>query len=65
MKDASVVWGPRMAFCDDSVCHSAELPFVFHPNVTLAHASFTAAELQLSESMQVGRGRLRRCIACG
>ncbi|XP_071941027.1 uncharacterized protein [Antedon mediterranea] len=42
-------WG-KFTFCRGHVCHSSELPFVFH-DATLAGYKYTHAELKLANSM--------------
>ncbi|ETO30124.1 carboxylesterase, partial [Reticulomyxa filosa] len=45
-------WGSNYTFCDDVVCHGAELPYVFHTNLAPINSSFSPAEQQLALGMQ-------------
>lgn len=46
-------WTPGFEECIPAVCHSAELPYLFHSDAFLAalNASFTSQELKLSTAM--------------
>jgi carboxylesterase type B len=46
------MWGPNFTFCDNAVCHAAELPFVFQPPALSAFGdNMTPQELVLSNLM--------------
>lgn len=56
------VWLPGFAECVDKVCHSAELPYLFRANTSLAfiNASFTPAEERLASTIQSMWGRFAK-----
>ena len=46
-------WTPKFTECIDAVCHSEELPYVFHTDVhAMLNVSFTPKEEVLSDAMQ-------------
>lgn len=44
-------WGPEYPFCQNEICHGADLPYLWNPPIIKNYVNFTAAEVVLSDQM--------------
>lgn len=44
-------WGPGFSFCEGQSCHGAELPYVFHTDISVLGFNYTSDELTMSSNM--------------